>query len=42
MSFFLRRAFLRLAMMGPLGAVQRYNGPARSQLSNASYQQIVA
>jgi hypothetical protein len=35
-------AFLRLAMIDPLGAVQRYNGPSRSPLSNASYQQIVA
>jgi hypothetical protein len=32
--------FLRLAMIVPLGAAQRYNGPSRSQLSNASYQQI--
>jgi hypothetical protein len=35
-------AFLRLAMIDPLGAPQRYNGPTRSQLSNASYQQIAA
>jgi hypothetical protein len=33
-------AFLRLAVIAPLGAAQRYNGPSRSQLSNASYQQI--
>jgi hypothetical protein len=33
-------AFLRLAMIAPLGAAQRYNGPSRSQLLNASYQQI--
>jgi hypothetical protein len=33
-------AFLLLAMIDPLGAAQRYNGPACSQLSNASYQQI--
>jgi hypothetical protein len=35
-------AFLRLAMIAPFGAAQRYNGPTRSQLSNASYQQIAA
>ena len=35
-------AFLRLAMIVPLGAAQRHNGPTRSQQSNASYQQIVA
>ena len=33
-------AFLRLAMIAPFGAAERYNGPSRSQLSNASYQQI--
>src|SRR5271157_3087212 len=35
-------AFLRLATIAPFGATQRYNGPTRSQLSNASYQQIAA
>jgi hypothetical protein len=35
-------AFLRLAMIDPPGAAQRYNGPTRSQLSNGSYQQIAA
>jgi len=35
-------AFLRLAMIDPPGAARRYNGPSRSQLSNASYQQVVA
>jgi hypothetical protein len=34
--------FLRLAMIGPWCAAQRYNGPTRSQLSIASYQQIIA
>jgi hypothetical protein len=29
-------------MIDPLGAAQRYNGPACSQQSNASYQQIAA
>jgi hypothetical protein len=33
-------AFLRLAMIASFGAAERYNGPSRSQLSNASYQQI--
>src|SRR4029077_12618978 len=33
---------VRLAMIAPFGAAQRYNGPTRSQLSNASYQQIAA
>jgi len=35
-------AFLRLAMIAPLGAGRRYNDPTPSQLSNASYQQIAA
>ena len=35
-------AFLRLAMIAPFGASQRYNGPSRSPLSNASYHQISA
>jgi hypothetical protein len=35
-------AFLRLAMIDPPGAAQRYNGPSRSPLSNASYHQISA
>ena len=34
--------FLRLAMIDPPGAARRYNGPSRSPLSNASYQQIAA
>jgi len=34
--------FLRLAMIAPLGAGQRYNDPSCSQLSNASYQQVAA
>jgi hypothetical protein len=33
---------LRLAMIDPPGAARRYNGPSRSPLSNASYQQIAA
>jgi hypothetical protein len=33
---------LRLAMIVPLGAAQRYNSPSRSPLSNASYHQISA
>jgi hypothetical protein len=34
--------FLRLAMIDPPGAARQYNGPSRSPLSNASYQQIAA
>jgi hypothetical protein len=32
--------FLRLAMIAPFGAAERYNCPSRSELSNISYQQI--
>src|ERR1700720_1094179 len=35
-------AFLRLAMIDPLGAAQRYNRPSRGKPSNASYHQISA
>jgi hypothetical protein len=35
-------AFLRLAMIEPPGAAPRYNGPSRSPLANATYQQIIA
>src|SRR5260370_36888855 len=37
--FFSFDAFLRLAMINPLGAPQRYNGPTRVPLSNASNHQ---